>query len=407
MKTISFRNVLLAVLIIGIGTGYVWADRQELLTNLSRKQAEFEFKDVTIAEALDNISSELGAEIVLSDEAKWKLPQGGSTRLSATLKGPLADCLKEMLNKFFMRYAVSDDKITIYPRKELEHILGKPSTKQLELLNTIYAMRMTFGNVSTEFVQNMISKWFEGVSFLPYDVPRRISEIIERNSTGKGIKGVSLAVLLEQVCDSMKCSTWYISGMNFPDQDAVIRLVHEEYFREAKLDQVVDISFEGKRTDRADVILKKLAGWTGMDLLILNKESSWLEEVISVNMQNVKLKQALINIVDSIGGRIEINIRENWIRLYAPVRPRKKESTSEKSKIVKSSGEGYVGKISIPIGEGEDMYYIEFMLRERDLTEELRKLREDKIKEILKKFSKIDNKTVEVTFHPQSYTILN
>lgn len=225
-------------------------------------------------------------------------------------------------------------------------------------------------------------------------------------STDKGIAPVTLAVMLEQVGDKYETPRWYISGINFPDQAPVIKMVYEEEYREAVLDQVVDISFEGSRADRADVILKRLTGWTGMDLLILRKESTWLEEKISVNMQNIKLKQALINIVDSIDGRIEIDIGENCIRIYEPVRPRKIES-ADKPKSAGSSGEGYVGKISIPIGEGEGKYFIEFMLRERDLTDELRKLREEKIKEILKKFSKIDNDSLEITFHPQTYTILN
>ena len=43
----------------------------------------------------------------------------------------------------------------------------------------------------------------------------------------------------------------------------------------------------------------------------------------------------------------------------------------------------YVGKISIPMDGGK--YYIEFMLRESDLTDKLKKLREEKIKEVLGK----------------------
>ncbi|MHC4242570.1 MAG: hypothetical protein ACYSU4_09205, partial [Planctomycetota bacterium] len=87
MKTINLRNVIVAVLIIGIGAGYVRADRQELLARLSREQGEFELKDVTITEALGKIKQITGVEIVLSDEAQWKLPQGEATRLSASLKG--------------------------------------------------------------------------------------------------------------------------------------------------------------------------------------------------------------------------------------------------------------------------------------------------------------------------------
>ncbi len=407
MKAINLRNVVVAVLLIGIGTGFAQASKLEVLEVLSRKEAEFELKDVTITEALEKIGGVARVEVVLSDEARWKLPHGEVTRLSASLKGSLAECLTEMLNAFFMRYAVSDDEITIYPRAELEHILGRPSTKKLELLKNMFSIKISYdGSYTDEQIKVFIGEVLADVSFLPYDVPRRISEIIERNSTDKGIKGVSLAVLLEQVCDSMKCSTWYISGMDFPNKSPLIKFVGDREYREAVLDQVIDISFEGKRSDRAIVILQRLAGWTGMELLIQKEDPSWLEEVMSVNMQNIKLKQALINIVDSVEGQIDINIDNNRIVIYEPVRPRKKESVSEKPKS-SSAGEGYVGKISIPMGEGENKYYIEFMLRESDLTEGLRKLREEKIKEIIRKFSKAGDKAAEIAARPQSYSILN
>jgi len=404
MKAINLRKMIVAIVIIGIGTGFARADRQELLAMLSRQKAEFDFKDITITEALDNIRAVLGEKIVLSDEAQWKLPQGEATRLSASLKGSLADCLTEMLNVFFMRYAVGDDEITIYPRQELEHILGRPSTKQLELLKNIYAMKFSFdGSFSIDNAHDLIRRAFEGLSFLPYDTPQRLSEILKMMSSDKGISPVSFNVLLQQVGDKYKTPRWYLSGMDSPGQAPVIRMVNEEDYREAVLDQVVDIF----KDDWADVILQRLAGWTGMELVIVKEEPSWLRENIVVNMQNIKLRQALRNIVSSVEGTIEINIDDNVIEIFGPIQSRIEESASEKTKSGGGSGEGYVGKISIPMGEGESKYFIEFMLRERDLTEGLKKLREEKIKEILMKFSKVGEKANEIAARPQSYSILN
>ena len=201
-------------------------------------------------------------------------------------------------------------------------------------------------------------------------------------STEKGIAPVSFAVLLEQVGDRHNIPRWYLSGMDFPGQPPVIRMVNEIMFREAKLDQVVDISF---KDERADVVLQRLGGWAGMELVLNKKDPSWLEEDIDVNMQNIMLRQALRNIASSVDGDVYLDIGRNEIRIQGPMRPGKKESTSEKPKSSSGAGEGYVGKISIPMGEGESKYYIEFMLREGDLTEELKKLRDQKIKEILKK----------------------
>ncbi|MCP4612908.1 MAG: hypothetical protein GY845_29800 [Planctomycetes bacterium] len=411
MKAISLRKMVVVIAIIGIAVGFVQADRrelsrQELLRELSRKHAEFEFKDVTIAEALDNIGSELRAEIVLSDEAKWKLPQGEATRLSASLEGSLSDCLTEMLNAFFMRYAVGDNEITIYPRQELEHILGRPNTEQLELLKKIYSMKLSFkGNFSTESVLDLISRAFEGVSFLPYDVPQKISEIFKKMSTNKGIAPVFFTVILEQVGDKYRTPRWYLSGMDFPDQPPVIRMLNENDFREAVLDQVIDISF---KDESADMIIQRLAMWAGMELVIRKKDPMWLEERIVVDMQNMQLGKALRNIVNSVDGVAYINMGgSNEIKIEGPRRPLKKESAPEKPKSSGAAVEGYVGKISIPMGEGESKYYIEFMLRESDLTEGLKRLREEKIKEIFRKFSKTGNNDFEITVRPQSYSILN
>jgi len=137
MKAISLRKMVIAIFIISIGASYVRADKQQLQEKLSR-DAKIQVNDVTIVEALEKIGEAAEVKIVLSDEAVWKLPFGEATRLSVSLSGPLADSLTEMLNAFFMRYAVGNEEITIYPRPELEHILGRPTTRQLELLKRIY-----------------------------------------------------------------------------------------------------------------------------------------------------------------------------------------------------------------------------------------------------------------------------
>ncbi len=399
MKAINLRKIVIAIVIIGIGASYVRADKQQLLANLSRKQAEFEFKDVTITEALKKIGETAEVKIVLSDEAEWKLPHGEATRLSVSLKGSLSDCLTEMLNAFFMRYAVGDEEITIYPRAEMEHILGRPNAEQLKLLYKLYSMKMSFdASFSAENALSLIREAFEGVSFLPYDVPQRISEILKMVSTDKGMAPVSFAVLLEQVCDKYETPRWYLSGMNFPDQAPVIRMVYEEDYREAVLDQVVDISF---KDETADVIIQRLAGWTGMELFVNKKYPSWLEEEIVVNMQNIKLGQALRNIVSSVDGEVIIDFRRNYIEIKGPEPSAGLGLGAAKT----SGGEGYVGKISIPMDGGK--YFIEFMLRESDLTEELKKLREEKIREILRKVGKAGDKAPEIAAHPRSYSILN
>jgi hypothetical protein len=378
MKAISLRKMVIAVVIIGIGASYVWADKQQLQEKLS-EDVDIQLRDVTITEALDKIGQKAGVKTVLSDEAVWKLPQGEATRLSVTLQGPLADSITEMLNAFFMRYAVGDEKITIYPRPELEHIIGRPNAKQLELLKKIYSMNMTFGGkASPESFMQLVKECFEKLSFVPYHIPIDICEVLNKTETDKATLPVTLAVLLEQVGNEIGTPRWYLSGMGFPDQIPQIRVVSGDAFRAAKLSQVVDISF---KEERADVIIQRLANWTGMELVISKTDPSWLSEKISVNMQNVNLWQALQNVVSTVDGDIDGNyLRFNRISIRGPIHAGKPSVP----KATKS--DNYVGKISIPMDGGK--YYIEFMLRESDLTEELKQLRAEKIKKILGEPSK-------------------
>jgi hypothetical protein len=400
MKANSLRKMVIAIFIIGIGADYVRADKLQLQEKLSR-DAKIQLNDVTIAQALKKIEETAEVKIVLSDEALWKLPYGEATRLSVSLSGPLADSLTEMLNTFFMRFAVGDNEITIYPRPELEHIIGRPSTKQLELLKKIYSMRLTFSRgASMETVVAMINGSFGGISFFPYDVPVKIYEILQNIVTDEGTLPLTLHLLIEQVGAMEDKPQWYFTGIDFPNQVTVIRIVDEEEFREARLDQVVDISFE----ERADMILQRLAGWAGMELVISKGEASWLDEVIKVGMQNIKLRQALINIVSSLDGGIGIDVGDNDIRIIGPINTQK-SSAPAKSKSSEGAGEGYVGKISIPMEGGK--YFIEFMLRESDLTEELKKLREEKIREILRKVGEAGDKAPEIAARSQPYPILN
>ena len=440
MKAISLRKMVIAIFIVSIGAGYVRADKLQLQEKLSR-DAKIQLNDVTIAQALKKIGETAEVKIVLSDEAVWKLPYGEATRLSGTLTGPLADSLTEMLNAFFMRYAVGNEEITIYPRPELEHILGRPTTKQLELLKRIYARPIEV--YLLEELQRTINQAVgQEILISPIHVQAQLNNLLRqlvgkeaihitldprrvRQPTSVEVKKarepepnepeltecflptpVTLVQLLSQVVIEREPGNtrWYISGSAFPGQIPEIRVVSASEFQAAKLDQVVDISFEGERADRADVILQRLAGWTGMELLVSKKEPSWLEEIIVVNMQNIKLRQALINIVSSLNGGIGIDVGDNDIQIIGPIHPQK-PSAPEKSKSSEGAGEGYVGKISIPMDGGK--YYIEFMLRESDLTEELKKLREDKIKEILKKVGKTGNNALEIAARSQPYSILN
>jgi len=94
-------------------------------------------------------------------------------------------------------------------------------------------------------------------------------------------------------------------------------------------------------------------------------------------------------VVSSVNGETRLDVENNFIRIDGPIHKKKPPTPtrarvprrpSESGKITRAGGD-YVGKISIPMDGGK--YYIEFMLRESDLTEELRKLRDEKMEQIL------------------------
>jgi len=380
MSAKSFTKLVTMVVVVGfVLAGPGRADKKQLLEKLN-KNISVELNDVTIAEALETIGQKAELKIALSDEAVWKLPEGETTRLSVTLEGRLGDSMTEMLSAFFMRYAVGDEQITIYPRPELEHIIGRPDARQLELLKKIYLMRITFSQgVREEVVSSFIGKSM-GVSFLPYNIPNKIYEILKASEDDKGTSPTTLAVLLEQVGTEERKPHWYISETNLLNEIPMIKMVSKEDFLQEKLDQIVDISFVD---ERADVILQRLAGWAGMVLTIITNEPSWLENKIAVKMQDVTLQQALQNIVHTVDGTYEFVTGNNSVHVKGPIH-RPKTVPASKSKNTSSAEDGYVGKISIPMDGGK--YFLEFMLRQSDLPKELKNFREQMIKEVLGKY---------------------
>lgn len=380
------RTLVFVVSLGGISAGFVQADKLQLQKKMS-EDVDIKLNNVPVTEALEVIGEKAGVKFVLSDEAVWKLPQGEATRLSVVLEGPLADSMPEMLSALFMRHVVGENEVTIYPRPELEHILGRPTTKQLELLKRIYTTATNIyikGNVP-ETINAMLGQEILILPITYYgNLGTTLDSIIvpkQGAETGK-VLDLSTQVTLAQLLNETG-SSWYLSGMDFPNQGPRIQLCQEVDFREAKLNQIVDISF---KDEKPAVIIQRLVKLTGMELFITKSidDPSWLEdEYISVEMQNIKLKQALLNIISSVDGGGDFEVSVNEIHVTGPIRPRKTAAPRKTQSGDKVDGTGYVGKISIPMDGGK--YYIEFMLRESDLTEELKSLRTKKIEEILGK----------------------
>ncbi|MHC4149006.1 MAG: hypothetical protein ACYSR5_05910 [Planctomycetota bacterium] len=415
MRVLNSLKMVVAVgALASVLTGYVRADKLGLQERLG-KDVSVQLKDVTIAEALGKIGQKAGVKVVLSDEAAWKLPNGEATRLSVVLRGPLADSMTEMLSAFFMRYAVGDEEVTVYPRAELKHILGRPTTGQLELLKAVYTrpVRVYFLDELQRSINEALGR---EVLVSPIHVHAQLNTFLRQlvakdeiftpePAHGRGRRRsvggrafiearqsepnepgptefdlptpVTLVQLLSQVSlegEEPRYTRWYISRIDFPGQVPEIRVVGSSAFRGLEFEQKIDVSYKDQALDK---IFRDLASRAGIELRI--EPGSFLNEIrVSVDMQNVTVKEAATGIADISGARCEFE-KYGHLQISWPARPKGKDEELRRSS--KVGGDGYVGKISIPMNGGE--YFVEFMLRESDLTEELKELRRDKMKVVL------------------------
>jgi hypothetical protein len=410
--------ILAAFLVFFLGVVAV-ADSATLRKRLER-EVEVALADVTIAEALEQIGEQAGITIELSHEAIWELPEGAETRLDVTLEGQLDQSLAEMLNAFFLRYAVGSDAVEIYPRPELMHIMGRPTVETLELLRKIYTNHLylegdseSIKKLSHSFVNQVVGT---NVSILPLRVSKHVASVVqELVAEGQGMVSVFLAPVLDEVTERLSgvYDQWVVCAPEFPGQFAQIKFMSHKERLAAGLNRVVDVSFEKEPGLR---ILKHLAVMADIELSCRDDDRDWLDQEISIDALNVTVSQALSRVTAALGGEGTVTPEgsyEVWAvageppaspaetaaaraRMAAMARARTAAARRaalepEMSDLLGTTRDDYVGKISIPMDGGR--YFIEFMLRESDLTDELRQLRAERIKEILNALSDAAEKT--------------
>ncbi len=388
------RTTVIIFIVVCISAACVQADRLQLQEYLGQN-IKVKLNDVTIDEALAKIGQKADIKLVLSDKAEWKLPFGKATKLSVAIDGPLSDGLTETLTPLFMRYALGDEEVTIYPLPKLDHIIGRPTEKQLKLLEDIYSKTI---KKFQESAQSTISQALgEYVSILPYDAQSVIEEIFRKMAGVNPYeppvdelefslpRPVTVAQVLEQIEGRGfgGKAYWYIGEIDPHNPIPQIHIVSLKDFREMSLEQIIDISF----TDvRADQIIHKLARWAGMELYLSKRAPEWLSEKISVDMQDTKLSQVMFNIISAADGEIRVNLENNGVFVRGPMTLEEPTplQTAEQAPVVPlpaMEGSDVAGKITIPMDGGR--YYIELTIREDDLTEELKNLRSRMIRELL------------------------
>ncbi|MHC4386507.1 MAG: hypothetical protein ACYSUG_05900 [Planctomycetota bacterium] len=287
-------------------------------------EIKINLEDVTIAEALNEISKEVDLWITMSDEAEWKLPYGKSTRLSVALKGPASEAVTQMLNEFFMRYAQGQGEIVIYPRPELNHIIGRPSAKQLSLLKDVYTkpIRVYITDNVPETINIALN---QEVFISPIDHHRTINRALRKFVGEKSVKiasqenmpiyeeqlpkdangnepeeyalptAITLPQLLRDVKINDREAEWYIPSIDLPNQVPEIRIVESGTLSRLKQNQLIDVSYHDKTPLE---ILQNLAARGGVNYEKNSHAIQYLEERLTVSMQNVTAMQAMKQIAD-------------------------------------------------------------------------------------------------------------
>ena len=406
------RKLVIASVVLASLAASVVADSTSLQEKLAQ-DIEIELTDVTMAEALSQIGTQAGITIELTDGAAWKLPAGEQTRLSVTLEGQLAQGLEQMLNEFLLRYAVGSESVVVVPRPELDRVLGRPTARLLTLLKNIYTNKMSLntGGHTTQLAQILINTLAdEEVTLLPmreFDNASAVIANIARRTPSGAIESsttsatpVTLATILEETIGGRSGTVWYVSEPEFTDQPLQIHIDSRLDYGRACFGQVVDVSFQN---EEGLTVLRKLAAMANVNLEFPDEgrpwsDGTWLHQRISLDALNVTVREALNRVTVALGAQVgTVNFERASFEVIAPVDAVRRTPTQRVSEPSGSgnaapeaaavSDDDYVGKISIPMGEGENRYYIEFMLRERDLPEALRRLRAEKIREIFESFS--------------------
>jgi hypothetical protein len=112
---------------------------------------------------------------------------------------------------------------------------------------------------------------------------------------------------------------------------------------------------------------------------------------MTLEVQNVKLSDVLERAFSALHVMRLLNLSEGVLELSSYPMTAKPEKDTLQPAPSESSPGGYVGKISIPMDGGR--YFIEFMLRESDLTDELRQMRQEKLRQILTELTKATPKS--------------
>jgi hypothetical protein len=321
---------------------------------LDKKLEQVTIHGEALPAALAQLGEEAGIRITIEDESADLLPWGPQTRLKAVNieDASLAEVLPQVLGALGMTYKVQDDGVLVVASEPLKRINRRSTWDDLKLLRRCCEAEYSPETFSTFRLQYRITN--------KVDAPKMF--MTQLSKAGRGT-----------VAEMMEVATGALGWVWFPDGDRLVirtseaqianlmsRRITARYTNQPLSRILVDLATKAETPIHFEPgMMLKLPQTTSQSYTLLLRETSIRQafELISAETglkYDIRRDGVYTGLSDEIGGT-------------TPAR----------------RGSQYVGKISIPSGDGTFTY--EFLLRSDELPDDVLEHRRQLIEEYVQK----------------------
>ena len=342
-------------------------DMASLIQRALDQTVDFEVQDKTLRETLQVVAAESGIDITVANQTLDWLPYGPSTRVqgAAMKNATLRQGLTRLLSPLALTFESEGDHLKIVPTQALKRIGRRATWTELETLGRLTSTKWSDDNSNTGALNALADRLQFRVSA---DNPReQLLDRIRQIGPGRADEVLTVA------CDHFGW-TWYPWGEN-------IAIVEKEDQVLRGLDRTINLDVRGERL--ADVFIAIGAQidipikWSPGVLLSVPPQA----RRITFKCADVSARQGL----DAIAGLTGLTFEPEGdaVRiLYAGPDGSSSGSGSELTTEPAGSLDAFdpvVGRIVLPAEGGAFEY--EFLIRESDLPDSVKHLREQALRE--------------------------
>ena len=324
---------------------------------LDRKLERVSIRSEEIPEALAQLGEEVGVRISIEDESADLLPWGPQTRLKAVTieQASLREVLPQVLGALGMTYTIQEDGVQVVASEPLKRMNRRSTWDDLKLLRRCCELEYSPESFSTFKLQYRITS--------KVDAPKMF--MTQLSKAGRGT-----------VSEMLEVATSALGWVWFPNGDhLVIRTCEAQVANMMARRVTVRYSNEPLSRILADLAAKAdspIHFEPGM-MLKLPRTTA---QSYTLLLRRTSIRQAFEVIAAETGLKYEIRRDGIYTGLSERI-------GSPDGSIPARRGSPYVGKISIPSGDGT--YTYEFLLREDELPDDILAHRRQLIEEYVQK----------------------